>query len=68
MKSIPTLFGTVTEANRPGRLQTIADTRQWIRAFFDGTVRGEGANLKRRVNDKSQTEVTAHHFGRLWPQ
>lgn len=58
--------GTMTPANQPGRLQTIADTRQWVRAFFDGTVRGNWANLKRLVNDKAQTEVTVHQFGKLW--
>ena len=58
----------MTAANRPGRLQTIADTRAWVRAFFEGTVRGEWAILKRLANDKSQTEVTVHQFGKLWPQ
>jgi hypothetical protein len=59
--------GTMTEANRPGRLQTIADTRKWVRAFFDGTVRGDWTNFKRLANDKSQPEVTVHSFGKLWP-
>jgi hypothetical protein len=58
----------MTAANRPGRLQTIADTCAWVRALFDGTVRGEWASLKRLANDKSQPEVTAHQFGELWPQ
>lgn len=60
--------GTMTEANRAGRLQTIADTRQWVRAFFDGTVRGDWTNLKRLVNDKAKTDVTVHPFGKLWSQ
>jgi hypothetical protein len=61
--------GTLTPANRPGRLQTIADTRAWVRAFFDGTVRGEWAALKRLAGEasKSQPEVTVHVFGKLWP-
>jgi len=58
----------MTAANRPGRLQTIADTRAWVRAFFDGTVRVEWAILKRLANDKSQPEVPVHQFGKLWPQ
>jgi hypothetical protein len=60
--------GAMTAANRPGRLQTIADTRAWVRAFFDGVVRGEWESLKRLANDKSQPEVTVHQFGRMWPE
>jgi hypothetical protein len=61
--------GTMTPDNRPGRLQTIAETRIWVRAFFDGTLRGDWANLKRLVSEtsKSQPEVTIHIFGRMWP-
>jgi hypothetical protein len=61
--------GTLTEVNRPGRLQTIADTRQWVRAFFDGTVRGNWARLKQLVGEanKSQPETTVHRFGKMWP-
>jgi hypothetical protein len=59
----------MTPANRPGRLQTIADTRTWVRAFFDGTVRGDWANLKRLASEisKSQPEITVYAFGRMWP-
>lgn len=62
--------GTMTPANRPGRLQTLADTRNWVRAFFDGTVRGEWASLKRLVGEagKSQPEVTVYRFGKMWPR
>jgi hypothetical protein len=62
--------GTLTPANRPGRLQTIADTRAWVRAFFDGTVSGDWASLKRLVSEagKLQPEVTVQVFGRMWPQ
>lgn len=61
--------GTLTPANRPGRLRTIADTRAWVRAFFDGTVRGDWASLKRLAGEasKSQPEVTVHIFGKMWP-
>lgn len=61
--------GTMTPDNRAGRLQTIADTRLWVRAFFEGTVRGDWANLKRlmRGNGKSQSEITVQTFGKLWP-
>jgi hypothetical protein len=33
--------GFMTPETRPGELKTIADTRAWVRAFFDGTVRSE---------------------------
>jgi hypothetical protein len=61
--------GTLTAINRPGRLQTIADTRVWVRAFFDGTVRGNWAGLKQLVGEanKSQPETTVHVFGKMWP-
>ena len=52
---------------RAGKLQTIADTRAWVRAFFDGTVRGERADLERLVGNAGRppSEVTAHVFGML---
>lgn len=61
--------GTMTSANRPGRLQTIADTRAWVRTFFDGTVRGDWAKLKQLATEtsKSQPEITVQVFGKLWP-
>jgi len=60
--------GSMTPEIRPGKLQTVADTRAWIRAFFDGTVRGDWADLKRLVRKagKSQPEVTVQQFGRMW--
>lgn len=60
--------GSMTADTRPGKLKTIADTRAWVRAFFDGTVRGDWAALKRLAADagKSQPEVTVHVFGKMW--
>lgn len=58
--------GTMTPNNRPGRLRTMADTRAWVRAFFDGTVRGEWAGLKRLASE-TQPEITVHVFGKMWP-
>lgn len=58
--------GTMTDANRAGRLRTIVEARHWVHAFFEGTIRGEWARLKRLAADKS-TEVTVHTFGKLWP-
>ncbi len=61
--------GSMTPETRPGKLKTIANTRDWVRAFFDGTVRGEWADLKRLVGEanKSQPEVTVQAFGKMWP-
>lgn len=57
--------GTMTESNRQGRLRTIAEARAWVRAFFEGTIRGEWRNLKRLVAAESP-EVTVHSFGRMF--
>ena len=61
--------GSMTPETRPGKLKTVADTRAWVRAFFEGTVRGDWADLKRLAGDagKSQPEVTVHVFGKMWP-
>ncbi len=61
--------GSITDETRPGKLKTIADTRAWVRAFFDGTVRGEWTDLKRLASEagKSQPEVTVQAFGKMWP-
>ncbi|MGH9753715.1 MAG: alpha/beta hydrolase family protein [Blastocatellia bacterium] len=62
--------GSMTPETRPGKLKTIADTRAWVRAFFDGAVRGDWAGLKRLAGQasKSQPDVTVQVFGRMWPQ
>jgi hypothetical protein len=62
--------GSMTPETRLGKLKTGADTRAWVRAFFDDTVRGNGADLKRLAGEagKSQPEVTGHVFGKMWPQ
>jgi len=59
----------MTPEARAGKLATIADTRAWVRAFFDGVVRGEWADLKRLAGEagKSRPEVTVHPFGKMWP-
>jgi len=61
--------GSMTPENRPGKLKTIADTRAWARAFFDGVVRGEWTDLKRLAGEASklQPEVTVQVFGKMWP-
>jgi hypothetical protein len=50
---------------RAGKLATIADTRAWIRAFLDGAVRGEWADLEALVDDAAPP-VTVHAFGKMW--
>jgi hypothetical protein len=62
--------GTMTADNRPGRLETMADTRAWVRAFFDGTVRRDWTAMKRLTADttKSKPEVTVTVYGKPWPQ
>jgi alpha-acetolactate decarboxylase len=62
--------GSMTPETRPGKLATVADTRAWVRAFFDGTVRGVWADLERLVREAgtSRPEVTLALFGRLWPE
>jgi hypothetical protein len=59
--------GNMTPESRPGKLKTIADTRAWVRAFFDGTVRGDWAALKELAADKSRTDVTVYAFGKMLP-
>ena len=61
--------GLMTPETRPGKLKTIAETRVWIRAFLDGSVRGQWADLERLAGDtgKSKSEVAVHVFGKMWP-
>lgn len=61
--------GSMTPETRPGKLQTIADTRTWVRAFFDGAVRDQWADLKRLAHDEgpSQPDVSVYAFGTMWP-
>jgi hypothetical protein len=61
--------GRMTPDSRPGKLQTIAETRAWVRAFFDGAVRGDWESLKRLAGEasKQDPDVTVHVFGSMWP-
>jgi hypothetical protein len=58
--------GTMTTENCAGRLQTMAYTRVWVRAFFEGTVRGDWTSLK-RLTKEAPPQMTVHAFGKLWP-
>ena len=62
--------GRTTADARPGKLRTIADTRVWMRAFFDGTVRGDWNSLKRLAADSALTRsgVTVTVYQKPWPQ
>lgn len=54
--------GRTTPEARPGKLQTITETRAWVRAFFDGAVRDDWSLLRRLVDaserNPSGTRVT----------
>ncbi len=62
--------GSMTSENRPGKLETIANTRAWVRAFFDGTIRGDWSGLNELAGEagRSQPQLTVHVFGRMWPE
>ncbi|MGI8783268.1 MAG: hypothetical protein ACR2L2_06415 [Acidobacteriota bacterium] len=59
--------GSMTPQTRPGKLETIADTRAWVRVFFDGTVRGDWDGLRRLAGKAGQTAsgVSVHTFGAM---
>lgn len=52
--------------DRAGRLQTIADTRIRVRAFFDSAARGDWTSLK-RLTKEALPQIMVHIFGKLWP-
>jgi dienelactone hydrolase len=60
--------GLTTPDKRPGKLRTIAETREWLRAFFDATLRGNPEGLKalaRHGRDlRAQEKVDV--FGGRW--
>ncbi|MBX3415196.1 MAG: hypothetical protein KF708_21100 [Pirellulales bacterium] len=61
--------GRMTDEKRPGNLQTVADMRAWVRAFFDGTIRGEWEELKKLAAEPGspREHVTVYTFGQMWP-
>ncbi|MBX9792525.1 MAG: hypothetical protein K2Y37_26790 [Pirellulales bacterium] len=60
--------GNMTADSRPGKLQTIAETRAWILAFFDATVCGRWAALKKLAEapENQSAGITVETFGKLW--
>ena len=63
----PLWDASLSPAARADKLRTIAETRLWVRLFFDGTVRGDWAGLKRLVGEAEKSKVTVHAFGKMWP-
>jgi hypothetical protein len=61
--------GSMTAETRPGKLETIAATRAWVRAFFDGAVRGEWEPLEKLAGPDGEPGqgVSVQRFGRMWP-
>jgi hypothetical protein len=57
--------GRTTPDGRDGKLRTIAETRRWVRAFFDGTVRGQWGDLK-RLAGQSGDGTTVTVYGKPW--
>jgi len=55
---------------RAGKLRTLAITRGYVLAFFDGCLRGQWGSLRRLVTEAGKTypELSARSFGAMWPQ
>ncbi len=47
----PIWDGSMTAENWAGRMQTIADTRKWVRGFFDATIREDNTLLKQLMGE-----------------
>lgn len=63
----PLWDGSMTEENRPSRLQTISDTREWLRGFFDATIRNDVSHYERLLDDagRNKSNFTVHTFGTI---
>jgi hypothetical protein len=61
--------GSMTPSTRPGKVRTIGQTRKWIRAFLDGTVRGRWDGLKALVREAGSptADMSVNLFGQMWP-
>ncbi len=59
----------MTRDVRAAKLKTIATTRAYVRAFFDGCVRGDWIGMRKLVGEagKSSSEITISMFGKMWP-
>jgi hypothetical protein len=54
---------------RAGKRQTVALTRAYVRAFFDGCLRGRWSEIRGLVTEagKGYPEVSSRTFGKMWP-
>jgi hypothetical protein len=54
---------------RAGKRQTVTVTRAYVRAFFDGCLRGEWGDLRGLISESGKTypEVSSRPFGKMWP-
>jgi hypothetical protein len=54
---------------RAAKRQTVALTRAYVRAFFDGCLRGQWGELRELTAEASKAypEVSSRTFGRMWP-
>jgi len=60
--------GKNTPARRTAKLKGIAEVREWVRTFFDATVRGDWGGLKRVVGRPSTvTPNRVKVLGSFWP-
>jgi hypothetical protein len=55
---------------RAGKLRTMAITRDYALAFFEGCLKGQWDGLRKLAAEAGKTypDVTAQRFGALWPQ
>ncbi len=59
--------GTNTPAGRTAKLKGVAEVREWVRAFFDATVRGDSGGLKRLIGRKpTATPNRVRVWGTFW--
>jgi hypothetical protein len=60
--------GKNTHARRTAKLKGISEVREWVRTFFDATVRGDWVGLKRIVGRPSTvTPNRLKVLGAFWP-
>jgi hypothetical protein len=57
--------GRLTAESRPGKEETIAKTRAWLRAFFAATLLSDWAALEKLSSPPTQTGISVHASGRL---
>jgi len=54
---------------RAGKRQTVALTRAYVRAFFDGCLRGQWSEFRGLIAEAGKTypEVSSRTFAKMWP-